>query len=183
MPGAGLLSLYALVWVEPRYLAAPFTVLWLGALLLLRVPVERDRLVHAACAFAPMLMVCGCTLLVAFVRPDTTHLEAAAALRRAGVGAGTPIATIGNSGRAYWARLARVRIVVEIPESRWDWEIPSEEVSPEKVFWALDEGAQERVLDRIAGTGVNAVVAENVATGRKGWQRLGNTRYSLLLLR
>jgi hypothetical protein len=75
------------------------------------------------------------------------------ALRALGVRPGDEIAVIGDGMGAYWARLARVHLVAELPSSAAE------------TFWAGDSALQRRVLDAIAGTGARAVVADDVPPG------------------
>ena len=87
-----------------------------------------------------------------------------------GVQAGDTIATVGSAFSAYWARLARVQIVAELPD--------------EQGFWDAAPSVQSRIIKAFADTGVKAIVAQT-APGYAptiGWQRLRNTHYHAYLL-
>ena len=85
------------------------------------------------------------------------------------------VASVGNTMFAAWPRLARVRVVAEIPET------PEDEA---KRFWAVDEITRAQALAAIGGTGARVVVAENAPSWaiHEGWQRIGNTRYLIYVL-
>ncbi|HZH30183.1 MAG TPA: hypothetical protein VEY11_05430 [Pyrinomonadaceae bacterium] len=102
--------------------------------------------------------------------------QVAEELRRAGIGAGAPVASIGNTMFHAWPRLARVRVVAEIPTRTG--------VDVEK-FWAGDAALKARVLEIFAGTGAQVVVAEGIpqwASGTNGWRRIGTTHFYLYIL-
>jgi hypothetical protein len=77
---------------------------------------------------------------------------------------------VGNSFQAFWARLARVRIVTDVPKR------------DVKAYWAASPTVRQRVLDVMAQTGVRAIVAPH--KGRPGgrWQRLGDTDFYVIML-
>ena len=77
------------------------------------------------------------------------------------------MASIGDSFKAYWARLARVQIVAEI-------------YSPQVAdFWAADHSIKSQVINAFATTGAKVIVAQNVPSlaSTRDWQRIGNTSY------
>ena len=78
---------------------------------------------------------------------------------------------IGHSPEAYWARLARVRIVAEIPE----WGVEN--------FWAADPDIKQRVLETFARTGAKVIIAERVpaSPSTSAWQRIAQTDYYVRL--
>jgi len=89
------------------------------------------------------------------------------------------VAFIGDSEdgfAAFWARLARVRIIAEI--------LPKD--SPD--FWGADDLVTSRVIKTFARIQAKAIVAEKVSAWSsacdptKGWQRIGKTDYCLLFL-
>jgi hypothetical protein len=82
------------------------------------------------------------------------------------------VAIIGYGFDAYWARLARVKIVAEM----LDWQADD--------FWLGDPMFQSRVLHVFASTGAKAVVAENVPSYASliGWHRVGESNYFIYIL-
>jgi len=103
------------------------------------------------------------------------HWEVATGLRRLGAAPGDRVAVVGSGlGAARWARLARVKIVAELPWQDW------------AQFWSIDPAARARLLAIFARTGAEVVVADGapdpIAT--VGWRKLGETgRYAYVLRR
>jgi hypothetical protein len=99
--------------------------------------------------------------------------QVAEELRRAGIGAGAPVASIGNTMFHSWPRLARVRVVAEIPTRTG--------IDVEK-FWAGDAALKARILEIFARTGAQVVVAEGIpqwASATDDWRRIGTTHFYL----
>jgi hypothetical protein len=89
-----------------------------------------------------------------------------------GMQPGHEVAVIGNGQAAsLWARLARLRIVAELP-----WQ-------EEKKFWEADAQVKQRVIDALMSTGVNAIVADNALANHSmdGWRRIGDTNRSVYM--
>jgi hypothetical protein len=88
-------------------------------------------------------------------------------LRRDGLRQGDEVAFIGDSFTAYWARLARLRIVAEI--------LPEEAYK----FWAADALAKERVINAFRDTNAKIVVTDHIPVFRSTseWRRIGHTDY------
>ena len=86
-------------------------------------------------------------------------------LKQLGVKSGDAIAAIGDADRnAYWARLARVKIVAQVP-------IIND-------FWQVDTKTRQQVLNAIAKTGAKVVVQQigtPIPTQEIGWQKLKNS--------
>jgi hypothetical protein len=71
---------------------------------------------------------------------------------------------------AAWPRLARLRVVAEIPETS---------AGDVEKFWSASAEVREQVLAAFAATGARVVVAEDApswATG-EGWRSIGSTNY------
>lgn len=103
------------------------------------------------------------------------HLELADQLHRRGLHRGDSIACIGTADNNYWARLAGLRIVAEIPEGLSDR------------FWNADPKSLRRVLGELRGIGVKYLVSEispgTVPRSPLGqWTRIGNPGIYLLEL-
>ena len=71
-------------------------------------------------------------------------------LAELGIRPGDKIAFIGDTFRAYWARLARVRIIAEITRK----DAPT--------YWAADEALKARVMEAFAAAGAKAVVTDSL---------------------
>jgi cell division protein FtsW (lipid II flippase) len=170
---------YALVHVEPRYLAgfvaAAVVVIW--SRLVQRTP-RRAMPVVLPLVFAALLLSLGLNLrenvggFEQTFRPD--YLIDAAQLRQQGVAAGDHVAMIGDAFEAYAAFAAETPITVQVMDSTG--------------FWNLAPAARSALQARIAATGVKAILANNVAPERsaEGWQlffRSDSSNLGVLLLR
>lgn len=196
IPVVAAFGLYGLVYVETRYLA-PFVLLSWGVLLA-AVGLPPDRLSRPLIqgggfiillVFALNLFMPNEKALSTFLRSpnsgwsgqwfdagpsgSSAHVPAALALGAAGLEPGDEIAYIGYPYYAYWARLAGLRLVAEVPHPA------------SHDFWAADDAGRNEITRLLFSTGAAAIVTE--ADGGypppAGWQRLGNTAYYLLLAR
>ena len=178
LPAVAGLTVYMLAmdmsggFVSSR-LAAPFIVL-LCAGVFSSVEVSSRRSTRALIALtAVALVVMGQGLFgdayqnVRVVKTGAAPIDwqVAADLRRVGVKSGDSIAVIGDADRnAFWARLARVRIVAQV------WRADD--------FWGADAATRDRALQAIRKTGAKVVVWET-KTGlsaevvpQTGWRKL-----------
>jgi len=186
VPGLVALAMYTVVLGRERYFAPALLMILCGLLASVPDPAGIGRPAARAAAW---VMVVFCWLNIAtfnarmafevvrgepFDSPPLASSEkvvarpapwrTAEALAEAGVGPGRTIGMIGDSGRAaFWARLAGVRIVAEVPRSE------AEE------FWVAGEERQTLALDAFRRAGVAAVVAAGAPDGAlvNGWRPLG----------
>jgi hypothetical protein len=102
------------------------------------------------------------------------HLQyqVAEGLNRMGVGPGDKVACFGNSFKAFWARLARVKIVAEIPATQV------------ANFWAADNSIKSQVIKTFITTGAKVIVVEKVPSvvSTRDWKRIGSTSYHAYML-
>jgi hypothetical protein len=156
---------YALVHVEPRYLAGFAALGVLAALAAISRRESRRSLPVVTIA----AVVVVCVSLVSNIigntggfqpgyRPD--YLNDAAAMRRLGVVAGDRVAMVGDAFEAYAAFAADAPITVQVVDSTG--------------YWQLSTAARSDLDTRIASTGVKAILANNVpgAMTAEGWQIL-----------
>lgn len=176
---------YALVYVESRYIAV-FLVLFWGALLAcVRLPdgVASRRLLVVGSG----IMVCSLLInigafnleglrdvMMAPARSRTSAeapsygpVKFARSLTALGLKRGDKIAFIGYAFGAFFARLARVQIVAEIP--------PAEA----ERFWHLSLPDRSDVMAAIAKTGATFIVADRVwpRVPLDGWERVATSRH------
>jgi hypothetical protein len=80
---------------------------------------------------------------------------------------------VGHSFTAFWARLARLRIVASIEEQHAG------------AFWKAEPAMHAAVLRRLSETGASAVVAAptTLTPLPPGWQPVGETGYLFHALR
>ena len=179
VPGAAAPCLYALVLVQPRYIA-PFVVLvWLGLLAGIRLKGSHDS--SKLAIIATLVIATSLTVLTVqfvlyhLVAPlpilrghGGTYYQVADSLNKDGVLPGDEVAIIGSGWDAmFWARLARVRIVAQIPPDDADG------------FWWSDSLTQKEVYDTMGRLGVKAVVIDGKphSSGALEWVKLGPTDY------
>jgi hypothetical protein len=186
-PALAALCMYDLVLVEARYVA-PFVVLFMLALLM-HVRMPKAGWSAALLRRATLLIVLVQTLQIgsilvepagsvvsqvmqgAFFAPDD-NAQVAIALRSAGVRPEAPVAAGDRGFNAYWARLARVRIVAEVS----GFEAPA--------ILESDRDAREATQGALLAQDVRALVARGwpALTGDLAWQRVGDTDYFYMLL-
>jgi hypothetical protein len=139
------------------------------------LPRSFERLLAAA------LVVMSLAVLAFLTRDTVRTLEQprpllpwqlARGLEDSGIAPGMRVAIVGSSSdHEFWARLARVRIVADVPN--------------ETSFWSKSPEVQQVVLRLLARTGAQLVVAPwiPVSAHARGWRLAGDTNYGLLDLR
>ncbi len=177
--------MFSLVNLEPRYVS-PFILLsWVAVLPRIRLRVLARSQAVLACAIIVLAAISVAPVVARTVvsvvrdKPVTSNkkqLQVAEALQHMGLGEGDPVASVGDSFRAYWARLARVRIVAEVASKGKENEIIAGDVDS---FWADDEAARQKAISVFAGLGAKVVVTDHVPDPAKaaGWERIGDTPY------
>lgn len=172
MPTYFALLMYELVHVEPRFvggfglvlLAAAFTQVCSGS---------RDgaaRLAGWIMILAPALAIASGVVAdmraAASPRPFQQWLVAKA-LHESGISPGTGVGVIGMGLDAYWAHLAGVRIIAEIPQP------------DEGSFVSADSMCKQAILVKFSDLGARALITDNAAVARssEGWRPLGNSGY------
>ena len=204
LPSLVAFGLYLLINIEPRYLAPFVPLLVLSLIAALRLPATPAmRRVVSGASFAvllsfiisvlPMTVRDGyATVLDLFpghAAARDTEWQVADGLRQLGVQPGDAVASIGNTMFAAWPRLARVRVVAEIPEAAGEAE----------KFWSVKDGLRQQALAALAGTGARVVVTDHIPRWAKSdrrieedgmpaeiqpgrWQRIGNTQHYVYFL-
>ena len=185
LPSLVAVVLYLLINIEPRYLAplVPVLVLSLFAALRLERTPATKRLVTGAC-IAVVLFFCfsiaPLTIRSAYstvrdlfpgqAATRDVQWQVADNLQKLGVRPGDSVASVGNTMFAAWPRLARLRVVAEIPETS---------AGDVEKFWSANAEVRVHVLAAFAATGARVVVAEDapIWATREGWRRIGSTNY------
>ena len=191
LPGAAALGMYALVWVEPRYVAAFVALTWISLFAAVKLPGREAVRELSACAVVATVLVAGVNIVHGAFRDfrsilqgaQSEQFEVAAGLHKLGVLEGQSLATIGIPRDSfYWARLAGVRVITEIPTANVNQ------------YWFGSAADQEKVRSLFAQTGAVAILTDvmpsevrfsesAVPVNFTGWQRIGNTSYFLFPLR
>jgi hypothetical protein len=165
--------MFAIVHTEPRFVGGFLATGLLGLLLAVRVPdgVESRRVVAVLLIAATVIV--GLRVTVATAADvlgrgfgTTNHdYDVAVALHDMGVRRGDRVATIGWAFDAYWARLAHLRIIAEVP-------------TPEVAdFWSLTPDGRQSVFEAFRRAGVRCLVTDWVphTAAAERWRRIGRT--------
>jgi hypothetical protein len=174
-PAVFALGVYALVYVEARFVVPFFVLIWMALFAGLRFPQSKEvKVLVASLALATALMLCtgttwlaGRALFRALQPQPFVDWEVAQGLERFGIRSGDKVGSIGNALEGYWAHLAGVRIVVEVP--LWG----------SLGFYVSDAQTQSEVLADFAKTGAKIVVSDQrpPIESYRGWQEIGTTGY------
>lgn len=183
IPGAATIGLYAMVYVSPRYLGAAICVMWVALIAGVRLP-RTDasaRLLRGATAAVTALLAfaivsatiweCGAgwrRLLRGDVDEYNNPWHVAEVMHAAGLAEGTRVAVIGNAQIASrWARLARVKIVAEVPIA----DLP---------LFAASADSANAVLRALDGSTARYALAEKIPENSLGWRALEGTPYWII---
>jgi hypothetical protein len=179
-PAAAAFCIYAVVYAEPRYLGASFTLFWIAMFLGVRrgcseVPTRFTNSLILAIVF---LVAITCVRSAAgdlhelLSAMQNQEWEAAKTLRSAGLSSGQGVAIIGHSNVAdYWAHLAELSISAEI----------TREDAP--AFWQAPPDEKSRIFDEFGKAGARAVVTTFVPSSNSSeWIRLGQSPYYAFFL-
>lgn len=189
LPAAGALGLYALIHIEPRYLAPFVASLVLCLFFSVHLPKSpgNERLAAGVGILLFALFICPVESTSLHVRefvsdalgrsqPDHNSYQAMASeMSRLGLKPGDRVASLEYSlyGMSTWARLARAQIVAEV----YYW--PTLEESSGNDFWQANAATQQKVVDAIRKTGARVIVSQAtpIPFNAPGWQRVGETQY------
>ena len=194
LPSLAPMVALALLYAQDRYIGG--FVLSACILLLGSIQLRTETLANRVFPVVTATFVVG---ILAFVTlqsiraarstAENTQYETAVVLNRDyHLASGDPIACIGYCFDMYWARLARLRIIAEVPdENTMDnaakGPVRTSMTTPALEFWSENSGVRDRVLTALAKTGAKAVVAVRPPDDADlhGWTRIGQTNYSVRL--
>jgi hypothetical protein len=175
VPALAALGIYALVYVEARFVVPFLVLIWMALFAGLRFPRSQEaKALVVPLALATVLMLCtgitwlaGRALFRALQPQPFVNWEVAQGLQTFGIRPGDRVGSIGYALDGYWAHLARVRIVAEVP------------LGGRSIFWASDAQTQSEVLADFAEAGAKIVVADQKPSigSSEGWQEIGATGY------
>src|SRR5579863_471515 len=175
------MGLYLPLVENDRYLGGFVLLLFVTLLAAVRLRPDARKsaaYVTLAVSFTMFLATTDYTLRVALHHlaipdsgPNSTLQDIAAAekLSQMGVLPGDKVAVIMNGTGAYWAHLAKLRIVAEIMDTG----------GGTAEFWSAPARVQQQVLDIFAHTGAKVVVTVCPAEGVQltGWEQIAGTSY------
>ncbi|PYT99201.1 MAG: hypothetical protein DMG38_12695 [Acidobacteria bacterium] len=177
LPSVAALAMYSLVLVEQRYVS-PFALMllqWICSSA--RISVSKGEALTRRTVLAAILAL---SLAVAWpavrdlremlINRPYEHWQVAVGLHQIGISPGMHVGTIGSGLPAYWAHLAGLKIIAEIPEK--------EQAS----FLAANSVSKQEVLRKFSELGAKAVVTKNdAARSLEGWQQIKQTHYYVWL--
>jgi hypothetical protein len=182
LPALAVFGLYALVYAEARYFGAWAPVLFLVGISGLVFPSPRTtarNIVLLAVVVAYVVPIVRSSVvrahqvagLVTGYTMAHNDWRVAARLRNAGVRPGDKVASIGRAFDGYWARLARVQIAMEIPET----EAPK--------YWTSDGLVKKEIQNAFASAGARAIIMNKVPVDKvdPAWVTLGNGYFAQIL--
>ena len=184
IPPAVALVMYAPVHVEERMLGAYVVLLWLGLFSSIRIVTAEQRRYAYFCLLGLAVLETGRFGLSVIGVASSHHLHEpntqaliAESLHEHGVEAGDKVAWIRpeqftSVQNYWWARLANVQIVAEIPSGY------------EKAFWQADSGTQRRLMSSLHNAGAKALVITKMPemASRAGWTAVGRDGYFVRFL-
>lgn len=181
--------MYLPVHVEPRYVAAFTAPFWLVLFSSLRMPGDektRKRVVLIMLAMSVVIVLAQTSRSVftfwelsadpSIETRNEMQLRIAGELTRRGLKPGDAVGLVNFNPHwlavVHWARLNRLRVVAELPNS------------DSAVFAESDETQRREVVEAFAKAGARVLVASNVPDDvtLAGWDRLGDTSYYVLNL-
>ena len=181
IPTVAGMGMYALIHVEPRYVGSFILVFWGAVLCQLRLPDSYHSRRLFVCATLSIVIIYSAALAFGTLSAAASegvlsaryqaNFKVAESIRWAGLGSADPVASIGSHTGTTWARLARVRIVADMPDGA--------------DFWLEGPDAQSKVLSAFQTSGAKAVVAEATSqpVSMDGWSRVGKTNFYLYIFR
>jgi hypothetical protein len=184
------LAMYAVVYVEVRYIAPFVVVMWMVLFAAVRIPAKSRGERWATCAASVALAFALVSLAVGLPaaagpyglrdamewKPSFPQFEVAEALHQMGVEPGDKVAWIRPKApsreRYDWARLGRFRIIAEIPGV------------DEKAFWTASPEVQQQVAHALDGTAAKVLVSTEPppAGSALDWHPIGTTGFYALFL-
>ena len=174
LPSVAALGMYSLVLVEFRYVAPFVLMLLIWTLARMRIVTGAEpqlvRRFHLVVVMAPVLAAGWAAMhdLYDIVRNEPYEpWVVAQQLHAMGISSGTGVGYIGTGLDAYWAHLAGVRIIVEIPNIE------------QPRFIAADAARRQEVLALFTSVGASAVITRNAdaANPADGWRPIPGTHH------
>jgi len=165
MPAVIALLMFALVHVEARFMGGWLILLFAAVVCSCRLP--QDGFARRAVEYMSLaVLITAAASVTAQATMEAINIGyyaegrsprnalIATYLLNHGLRPDDDVAVIGDGMYAYWAHLARLRVVAEIPHSI------GYQVNPAIDFWASGAEQQAKVLEILKRTGARAVIAD-----------------------
>jgi len=174
-----IIGLYMLVHFETRFAAGFVALIWLSAFASLRIASDPSSRRTAGICVVALVCVIVLSITAEIARryingcPDSALVDVRVA-QQLNLPPDTSVAVIGAGNFAYWAHLASVHIVAEVPDAY------------QTAFWRLPADKRQQVYQTLGRTGAAWLIAEPPTVLIDGldddWQPIGDTghyRYRL----
>ena len=174
LPAYAALGMYALVHVEARFVGGFLLMLLIGVLARVRLsrssgPPWLTKLAYSIALAPAIAVLCAVALNISRIASTRSFEQwaVAQALHKIGIPTGSNVGYIGTALDAYWAHLAQVRIVTEIPDSG------------RASFVQSTVEQQNEIARKFRQVGVTTVLTKSpdVARSSETWQPIPETRY------
>ena len=189
VPGVMAPAMFALVHVEPRFLGGWLLMLFAGGVCACVLPTDDGTRRAVRCISVAALITAGAALILQASREavgidhaagrSSEDASIAVGLLNIGLHPGDRVALIGDGTGAYWAHLAQLHIVAEIPVGS-----ASRPGHPALDFWEAGSELQQKALSILEQTGARAVIAASapsIVTAQ--WKRIDGTGAYVCLFR
>jgi hypothetical protein len=185
IPIAGSL-MFCMVVVDKRHVAAFLAIMGLALFGLVHSDQRFRRRILTVAYLNTLLFVLVFTargIGLSQAMPENQSWEIQQNVQKLGMREGDKIAYIGCSINAYWARLAKVRIIADV---NYVYGVKAdligsldEQTTQLEKFWAADSFAQQQVLDLFSRAGATYAVADHVPAWARldGWIAAGHGTY------
>jgi len=179
LPSVAAIALYALVLVEPRYVAVGLAVICLSLFATVPWPcINAARNVGVAVVLAVSgtsgvaLVKDGVTNLAVCLQPTrNTQWEVAQGLLKMGLAPGDQVAFLGHTTVAdYWAHLAGFRVTADIP------------LEDMLSYWLAKPYTREQIASRLRAQGIKALATAETPLVPLNWRSIGDTGYYIQML-
>jgi hypothetical protein len=172
LPAVTAFGLYAAVWVEHRYVAQFFVILYGAVLTTIYLPerLEGRKIIRAVTIVAVLLLTSRTLIVLGRScidgrRASTTQMEIAERLLAQGVPRGAKVALLDAGLGEEWQKLMRLSVVAEIPGEE------------KTIFWCADDRKRKLIDDVLSEAGASVVISTDVPDWAQtaGWERVGTT--------
>lgn len=172
-PAIFSIVMYSLVMIKFRYLGPFILLFWLGIFSALRLSDSKPANSIIIVLVTILLFTSG--LSYDFLKEGKNasalmHYKVASELEKSGVKSGDKVGVVGLEYGLYWVRLAKCRVIAEIPTEE------------ENNFWLLDD--KSKVYEKFKNAGAKILVSERGPSNlsKIGWRKIDGTSYYILFL-
>lgn len=176
-PALLAMFIYSFSNVEFRYIAAFVVLFWLGLFSALRFPDSKEIKEVITCVILAATTIMLITSIVSkdilenYTRTELhkVNWQVARALKKVGIQEGDKVAVVGLYDEYHWARMAKVKIIAEVP---------AEEINN---FWLCSDSVKLQIFNVMKQYDVKIIVAGRIPSALKvtkiAWKNINGTPY------